>query len=230
MLNPDKSEWAIAFIVVALKLLLLALTDIETATPKRNDCAVAPHSVVNKKRRSHHLVNSAIAFWINIGNIIMTYQTVNKQDPLTERDRQLIATIIKRTPEEIKTIWIDCGINVWVQLTNGGWLPFDRNWFAQRVAQEKVSLNAQEDLHRRNQQLEIELKQACAQYGLQHSEIDYLMFSTKVYRGRELVGFVGFHRFSKMWTYSRRATEPDRYASSAADALLRLGVRQLALV
>lgn len=160
----------------------------------------------------------------------MTYATVNKQDPLTSRDRQMIATIIRRTPEEIKTLWIDCGITVWVQLTDGGWLPFDRNWFAQRVAEEKVSLDAQENLHRKNQELEKELKQACAQYGLQHGKIDYLMFSTKVYRGRDLVGFVGFNRFGKMWSCSRRATEPDRYAHSAADALAKLGVKQLVMV
>ncbi|BAY73251.1 hypothetical protein NIES23_60790 (plasmid) [Trichormus variabilis NIES-23] len=109
-------------------------------------------------------------------------------------------------------------------------LPFDRNWFAQRVAEEKTSLDAQESLHRQNQRLEAELNQACAEYGLQHGEMDYLMFSTKVYRGRDLVGFVGFNRFSQMWTYSRRATEPDKYARSAADALFKLGVRRLALV
>lgn len=162
----------------------------------------------------------------------MTYTTVNKQaqSPLTEQDKRIIANIIQRHPDEIKTLWIDCGITVWVQLQDGGRLPFDRNWFAQRVAKEKTSLEAQESLHRQNQRLETELNQACAEYGLQHGEIDYLMFSTKVYRGRDLVGFVGFHRFSQMWTYSRRAMEPDRYARSATDALCLLGVRQLALV
>lgn len=162
----------------------------------------------------------------------MTYQIINKQvqSPLTEQDKQMIATIIQRHPDEIRTLWIEGGITVWVQLQDGGRLPFDRNWFAQRVAQEKTSLDAQESLHRQNQRLEAELNQAFAEYGLQHGEIDYLMFSTKVYRGRDLVGFVGFNRFSRMWTYSRRATEPDRYARSAADALSKLGVRQLALV
>ncbi|BAT56591.1 unknown protein (plasmid) [Nostoc sp. NIES-3756] len=161
----------------------------------------------------------------------MTHTTINKQQsPLTDRDRQMIATIIQRHPDEIRTLWIDCGITVWVQLQDGGRLPFDRNWFAQRVAQEKTSLDAQENLHRQNQRLEDELNQACTECGLQHGEIDYLMFSTKVYRGRDLVGFVGFNRFGKMWSCSRRATEPDRYASSAADALFKLGVRQLVTV
>ncbi|MBD2255141.1 hypothetical protein H6G14_28380 [Nostoc parmelioides FACHB-3921] len=162
----------------------------------------------------------------------MTYTALNKQvqSPLTEQDKRIIATIIQRHADEIKTLWIDCGITVWVQLQDGGRLAFDRNWFAQRVAEEKTSLEAQENLHRQNQRLEAELKQACTEYGLQHGEIDYLMFSTKVYRGRDLVGFVGFHRFSQMWTYSRRATEPDRYARSASDALAKLGVRQLTMV
>ncbi|MEJ1932268.1 hypothetical protein WDZ92_18690 [Nostoc sp. NIES-2111] len=159
----------------------------------------------------------------------MPQTTINKQvqSPLTDRDRQMIATIIQRHPDDIKTIWLEGGITVWVQLQDGGRLPFERNWFAQRVAQEKTSLDAQENLHRQNQRLEDELNQACAQYGLQHGEIDYLMFSTKVYRGRDLVGFVGFNRFGKMWSYSRRVMEPDRYARSAADALSKLGVRQL---
>ncbi|BAY41964.1 hypothetical protein NIES2111_63600 (plasmid) [Nostoc sp. NIES-2111] len=162
----------------------------------------------------------------------MPQTTINKQaqSPLTDRDRQIIATIIQRHPDEIKTMWIEGGITVWVQLQDGGRLPFDKNWFAQRVAEEKTSLDAQENLHRQNQRLEDELNQACAQYGLQHGEIDYLMFSTKVYRNRDLVGFVGFNRFGKMWSYSRRVMEPDKYASSAAEALSKLGVRQLATV
>jgi hypothetical protein len=98
------------------------------------------------------------------------------------------------------------------------------------VAQEKTSLNAQESLHKRNQELELELKQACTEYGLNYGQIDYLFFSTKVYQGRDLLGIVGFHRFSQMWTYRRRERSADQYVSSAADALSRLGVKQLALV
>ncbi|MBD2505688.1 hypothetical protein [Anabaena azotica] len=161
----------------------------------------------------------------------MTYATVNKQQsPLTESDRIIIATIIQRHPEQIKTIWIDCGITVWVQLTNGGWLPFDRNWFAARVAEEKLSLEAQENLHRRNQELEAELKQACKEQGLNYGEVDYLFFSTKVYQGRDFLGIIGFHRFSNLWTYRRRERGIDQYASSVKDALAKLGVRQLATV
>ncbi|BCL40062.1 hypothetical protein [Nostoc sp. MS1] len=162
----------------------------------------------------------------------MTYTTINKQaqSPLTDRDRQIIATIIQRTPEEIRTMWIEGGITVWIQLTDGGRLPFERNWFAQRVAEEKTSLDAQESLHRQNQRLEAELKQACTEYGLNYGQIDYLFFSTKVYQGRDLLGIVGFHRFSQMWTYRSRERGADQYANSAADALSRLGIRQLAMV
>lgn len=160
----------------------------------------------------------------------MTQTTVNKQDPLTESDRKMIANIIQSTPEQIKTIWIDCGITVWVGMTDGGWLPFDRNWFAQRVAEEKLSLEAQENLHRRNQELEAELKQACKEQGLNYGEVDYLMFSTRVYQGHNFVGIVGFHRFSNLWTYRRRERGADQYASSVRDALAKLGVKQLATV
>lgn len=48
------------------------------------------------------------------------------KDPLTHRDRQIIATIIDSTPDQIKTIWIEGSITVWVQLKGGGRLPFDR--------------------------------------------------------------------------------------------------------
>ncbi|WP_414756516.1 hypothetical protein [Anabaena sp. CCY 9910] len=108
----------------------------------------------------------------------MTYTALNKQaqSPLTDRDRQIIANIIQRHPDEIKTMWIEGGITIWVQLQDGGRLAFDRNWFAQRVAQEKTSLDAQENLHRHNQRLEAELNQACAEYGLQHGEIDYVNY------------------------------------------------------
>ena len=57
------------------------------------------------------------------------------QDPLTSRDRCIIGEIIEVQPESVRTIWIEGGITVWVQFVEGGRLPFDRNWFATRVAQ-----------------------------------------------------------------------------------------------
>ncbi|MEA5628103.1 hypothetical protein [Nostoc sp. UHCC 0251] len=52
------------------------------------------------------------------------------QDPLTARDRRIIGEIIEVEPESVRTIWIEGGITVWVQLVGSGRLPFDRNWFA----------------------------------------------------------------------------------------------------
>ncbi|MHC5917390.1 MAG: hypothetical protein ACYTXE_41870, partial [Nostoc sp.] len=48
------------------------------------------------------------------------------QDPLTSRDRRIIGEIIEVQPESVRTIWIEAGITVWVQLVGGGRLPFDR--------------------------------------------------------------------------------------------------------
>ncbi|MEA5508134.1 hypothetical protein VB735_34640, partial [Halotia wernerae UHCC 0503] len=62
------------------------------------------------------------------------------QDPLTSRDRYIIGEIIEVQPESIRTIWIEAGITVWVQFVDGGRLPFDRDWFATRVAQVKATL------------------------------------------------------------------------------------------
>ncbi|WP_242054090.1 hypothetical protein [Nostoc sp. FACHB-888] len=62
------------------------------------------------------------------------------QDPLTSRDRRIIGEIIEVQPESIRTIWIEGGITVWVQFVEGGRLPFDRNWFATRVAEVKATL------------------------------------------------------------------------------------------
>ncbi|MHC5863045.1 MAG: hypothetical protein ACYTXK_39895, partial [Nostoc sp.] len=62
------------------------------------------------------------------------------QDPLTSRDRRIIGEIIQVEPESVRTIWIEGGITVWVQFVEGGRLPFDRNWFATRVAEVKATL------------------------------------------------------------------------------------------
>ncbi|MHC5863013.1 MAG: hypothetical protein ACYTXM_40650, partial [Nostoc sp.] len=62
------------------------------------------------------------------------------QDPLTSRDRRIIGEIIEVEPESIRTIWIEGGITVWVQFVEGGRLPFERDWFATRVAEVKATL------------------------------------------------------------------------------------------
>jgi hypothetical protein len=44
------------------------------------------------------------------------------QDPLTSRDRRIIGEIIQVKPESVRTIWIEGGITVWVQLVDGSHL------------------------------------------------------------------------------------------------------------
>ncbi|MCC5661969.1 hypothetical protein LC608_34550 [Nostoc sp. XA010] len=111
------------------------------------------------------------------------------QDPLTSRDRRIIGEIIEVQPESVRTIWIEGGITVWVQLVGGGRLAFDRDWFATRVAQVKATLP--ETPRERNERLSNELKKACTVFGLYHGEINWLSFSTKLYQDGRFVGFVG---------------------------------------
>ncbi|WDD35963.1 hypothetical protein PQG02_31640 (plasmid) [Nostoc sp. UHCC 0926] len=101
------------------------------------------------------------------------------QDPLTSRDRRIIGEIIEVQPESVRTIWIEGGITVWVQFFDGGRLPFDRNWFATRVAEVKATLP--ETRLERNERLSDELETVCTALGLYHGEIDWLSFSTKLY-------------------------------------------------
>ncbi|YAF99485.1 MAG: hypothetical protein AB3A66_29680 (plasmid) [Nodularia sp. CChRGM 3473] len=143
------------------------------------------------------------------------------QDPLTGRDRRIIATIIERTPEEIRTIWIEAEITVWVQFVDGGRLPFDRDWFATRVAE--VKANLPETPRERNERLSAELEQACTQFGLWHGEIDWLSFSAKLYRDKQLVGFVGCT--DEGWYIRPRQYGQNRIAGSAETAIALLGVK-----
>ena len=146
------------------------------------------------------------------------------QDPLTSRDRRIIGEIIQVEPESVRTIWIEGGITVWVQLVSGGRLPFERNWFATRVAEVKATLP--ETPRERNQRLEAELKQACTIFGLYHGKIDYLLFSTKVYRDGHFVGFIGWDE--EGWYSNPRKYGLDRFAKTAVGAIALLGVQAVA--
>ncbi|MEH2039198.1 hypothetical protein [Nostoc sp.] len=143
------------------------------------------------------------------------------QDPLTSRDRRIIGEIIQVEPESVRTIWIEGGITVWVQFVEGGRLPFDRDWFATRVAQVKATLP--ETPRERNQRLESELKEACTVFGLYYGEIDYLIFSTKVYRNGHLIGFIGWDE--EGWYARPRQYGLNRVAPSAEQVIGLLGVR-----
>ncbi len=143
------------------------------------------------------------------------------QDPLTSRDRRIIGEIIEVEPESVRTIWIEGGITVWVQLVDGGRLPFDRNWFATRVAQVKATLP--ETPRERNERLSDELEKTCTVFGLYHGEIDWLSFSTKLYRDGHFVGFVGCNQ--EGWYARPRQYGVNRVAPSAEQVIASLGVR-----
>ncbi|MEH2355965.1 hypothetical protein [Nostoc sp.] len=143
------------------------------------------------------------------------------QDPLTSRDRRIIGEIIQVKPEAVRTIWIEGGITVWVQLVGGGRLPFDRDWFATRVAEVKATLP--ETPLERNERLSDELEKACTVFGLYHGEIDWLGFSTKLFQDGHLVGFVGCNQ--EGWYARPRQYGLNRVAPSAEQVIALLGVR-----
>ncbi|ACC85178.1 hypothetical protein [Nostoc punctiforme] len=143
------------------------------------------------------------------------------QDPLTSRDRRIIGEIIEVEPESVRTIWIEGGITVWVQLVCGGRLPFDRNWFATRVAEVKATLP--ETPLERNERLSEELEEACVKFNLWHPQIDWLSFSTKLYRNNQLVGYIGCNY--EGWYSRPRTYGMNRFANSAEEAITFLGVR-----
>ena len=143
------------------------------------------------------------------------------QDPLTSRDRRIIGEIIEVQPEFVRTIWIEGEITVWVQFVEGGRLPFDRDWFATRVAEVKATLP--ETPREGNARLSDELEEASAVFGLYHGEIDWLCFSTKLYRDGHLVGFVGCNE--ENWYARPRQYGLDRLGDSAKEVIASLGVR-----
>ncbi|MBW4456800.1 MAG: hypothetical protein KME55_31260 [Nostoc indistinguendum CM1-VF10] len=143
------------------------------------------------------------------------------QDPLTARDRRIIGEIIEVQPESVRTIWIEGGITVWVQLVGGGRLPFDRDWFAKRVAEVKATLP--ETAVERNERLSEELEKACTVFGLYHGEINWLSFSTKLYQDGRFVGFVGCNQ--ERWYARPRQYGVNRVAASAERVIASLGVR-----
>ncbi|MBD2491701.1 hypothetical protein [Aulosira sp. FACHB-615] len=144
-------------------------------------------------------------------------------DPLTSRDRRIIAEIIEVEADSIRTIWIEAGITVWVQFFDGGRLPFERNWFAKRVAEVKATLR--ETPRERNDRLSDELEAACQKYGLTHGEIDWLSFSTTLYFNNRRVGFVGYNR-ADQWYSRQRPLGGSRTTDSIDAAIALLGIRQ----
>ncbi|MEJ6486955.1 hypothetical protein N0Y54_37825 [Nostoc punctiforme UO1] len=143
------------------------------------------------------------------------------KDPLTSRDRRIIGEIIQVEPESVRTIWLEGGITLWVRFVNGSCLPFDRDWFAKRVAEVKATLP--ETPLERNERLSDELEKACVKFNLWHPQIDWLSFSTKLYRNNQLVGYIGCNY--QGWYSRPRTYGMNRFASSAEEAITFLGVR-----
>ncbi|MEA5503562.1 hypothetical protein VB735_10680 [Halotia wernerae UHCC 0503] len=146
------------------------------------------------------------------------------QDPLTSRDRYIIGEIIEVEPESIRAIWIEAGITVWVKFVDGGRLPFDRNWFATRVAQVKATLP--ESPRERNERLSKELEAACTKFGLTHGQVDWVSFSTTLYINHQRIGFVGCN-CEDNW-YSRRNQLGRSCTTDSVETAIAalLGVRQ----
>ncbi|WZF21453.1 hypothetical protein WKK05_37485 (plasmid) [Nostoc sp. UHCC 0302] len=145
------------------------------------------------------------------------------KDPLTTRDRRIIGEIIQVKPETVRTIWLEGGITLWVRFLDGGCLPFDRNWFAKRVAEVKATLP--ETPLERNEHLSDELEAACTKFGLTHGQIDWLSFSTTLYLNRLCIGFIGYNRVGQ-WYSRRNQLGSSRTADSVDAAIALLGVRQ----
>jgi hypothetical protein len=109
-----------------------------------------------------------------------------------------------------------------VRLVGGGRLPFDRNWFATRVAEVKATLP--ETPRERNERLSEELEKACTVFGLYHGEVDWLSFSTKLYQDGRFVGFVGCNQ-EGCWYARPRQYGVNRVAASAEQVIASLRVR-----
>ncbi|WGV29190.1 hypothetical protein [Halotia branconii] len=149
------------------------------------------------------------------------------KDPLTDRDRTIIATIVNQSdyphdcqPQNVVTIWINEDNIVWVKMTHG-FARFNKEPFKAAVAQVKASLP--ETPRERNERLSAELETACSKFGLWHGQVDWLSFSTKVFRGKDLVGFVGCT--DEGWYGRRYQYSPNQQADSAEAALTSLRVR-----
>lgn len=120
------------------------------------------------------------------------------KDPLTSRDRQIIATIVNESdysheckPEDVVTIWINSDDIVWVKMTHG-YARYHKEPFKRAVAKVKESLSSPLE---RNQQLDNEFKEAAEKIGLL-GDCDWLSLSVQYYSDK-VIGHAGCYISSK---------------------------------
>ncbi|NDJ26080.1 hypothetical protein GS682_31790 [Nostoc sp. B(2019)] len=150
------------------------------------------------------------------------------KDPLTDRDRTIIATIVNQSdyphdcqPQDVVTIWINSDNIVWVKMTHG-FARFQKQPFKAAVADVKASLP--ETPLERNKRLHEELSIVCKKFGIQTGQIDWLSFSTKLYRDGQCIGLVGCNAQS-LWYARRTQLGCNQFAPTAEIAVASLGVR-----
>ena len=121
------------------------------------------------------------------------------KDPLTNSDRQIIATIVNDSdyskecqPEDVVTIWISAdGTTVWVKMAHG-YARYHKEQFKRAVTEIKTSLSAPV---KPNQQLDNELKEAADKIGWL-GECDWLSLSIQPYPDK-VIGYAGCYTSEK---------------------------------
>ncbi|MEH2041234.1 hypothetical protein [Nostoc sp.] len=120
------------------------------------------------------------------------------KDPLTTRDRQIIATIVNQSdyskncqPEDVVTIWINSDDIVWVKMTHG-YARYHKEHFKRAVADIKASLSTPVKC---NHQEDEELKQASEKIGLL-GNCDWLSLSIQ-YHSDKVIGHAGCYTSQK---------------------------------
>ncbi|BBD70643.1 hypothetical protein NIES4072_70100 [Nostoc commune NIES-4072] len=155
----------------------------------------------------------------------MTHSITKTQDPLTSRDRTIIAHIINQSDyphkcqsEHVITIWINDDV-VWVKMTHG-YARFNKIQFKAAVAHFKQVLETPRE---RNDRLSQELETACKKFKLWHGQIDWLSFGCKLFQDKELMGVVGYNE--RGWYCRRRQYGPSQQVLTIDDAITLLGVK-----
>ncbi|MEA5503917.1 hypothetical protein VB735_12505 [Halotia wernerae UHCC 0503] len=156
------------------------------------------------------------------------------KDPLTDRDRTIIATIVNQSdyphecqPQDVVTIWINSDNIVWVKMSHG-FARFNKEPFKAAVAEVKATLP--ETPRERNERLHEELSIACNKFGIQTGKIDWLSFSTKLYRDGQCIGFVGstdegWYSRPRQYGRNRISDSAETAITSLSSANAHLGVR-----